>query len=104
MALFTNPRRKLARDRAQRMISGHTSLLAYWALRHAGVWAAMAGKEGVTPGAFAEQTNMAPEVLEALLGYLERQGLVVRQEEVYRLSPTGEALAEFEDGVLEHVW
>ena len=50
MALFANPKKKLARDTAHHWIGGHVSLLAYWALEHAGVFAAMQTPEVVKEG------------------------------------------------------
>lgn len=105
MSLFTNGRRKLARETAHRLIAGHTALLAFWALKHAGVLEAIAKHpDGLEPKVHAAATNMSPETLTALLEYLARQEFMIRHEGHYRLTPVAEALLEQDDGVLEHLY
>lgn len=94
--------RNLARETAQRLLTGHTALLAYWALRHAGVLDEMRrSPEGLDPGAHARRTSMAPDVLAALVKYLAHAGLVAVAGNRATLTPAGRALYEHEDGVLE---
>jgi 2-polyprenyl-3-methyl-5-hydroxy-6-metoxy-1,4-benzoquinol methylase len=94
--------RKSAQQTAQRLLSGHVTLIAWWALRHAGVFEAMAKQEGgLDPLVHATRTNMAPEVLRALLDYLASSGLATFKGEQVSLTAEGKALLEHEDGVLE---
>jgi hypothetical protein len=104
MAMFSRSK-TVAQETAHKLVSGHMSLLAYWALRHAGVIGAMLaeGKGGVDVGAFAARTNMSPEVLFSLLEYLASTGLATVTEGRATLSAMGRALREHEDGVLEMV-
>jgi SAM-dependent methyltransferase len=102
--LFTNPKKKLAREVAQRLISGHTTLVAFWALKHAGVFDAIKQTdEGLEPIAFANATNMSEDTLQALLTYLQTQGLIEFKKDRAFTTPTSDALLEYDDGVLEHL-
>jgi len=112
--MFSNSRKKQAHQTAQRLLTGHTSLLAFWALKHAQVLAAMQQPDagnglGIDPQALALAKNMSPEILAALCQYLAQQEILVRVSGVkgggdrYKLSEVGNALLEFEDGTLEHL-
>jgi SAM-dependent methyltransferase len=104
MSLFSNPKKKLAHDVAQKLISGHTTLVSYWALKHAGVLDAMKkSPEGLEPVAFAQQTNMSEDTLQAILAYLQTQGLVEFKSDRAFRTQNCDALMEFDDGVLEHM-
>jgi len=96
-----------SRDVAQRLISGHVALMAYWALKHAGVLEAMLRDEtaavGLEPQAFAESAKLSPAVLEALLRYMAQAGLVLSRDGRAFLTAEGRALVEQENGVLELV-
>jgi len=90
------------------MISGHFTLVTWWALKHAGVFDAMLkleaeSGEGLHPLVHAARTNMAPEVLDALLDYLASAGFVESKDGMARLTADAKALIEHEDGVLELV-
>jgi SAM-dependent methyltransferase len=105
--VFTTPR-KAAQQTAQRLISGHVTLIAWWTLRHAGVFDAILkheaesdGSEGLNPLVFATRTNMAPDVLAALVDYLAAAGLLTLKNDQVRLTHEGRALHDAEDGVLE---
>ena len=101
MAIFSRSK-TAGRETAQRLIAGHTTLTAYWALRHAGVLNAMlAAPEGIDPARHAASANMSAEVLSALLAYLAKNELVEFKGERARLTAAGRALRENEDGVLE---
>ena len=50
--------------------------------------------EGLVPLVYATKTNMAPDVLEALLDYLAAAGLVSVKKDGARLSDEGHALLE----------
>lgn len=78
--VFTTSR-KTAQQTAQRLIAGHFTLIAWWTLRHAGVFDAVlkqeqADGEGLNPLVFATRTNMAPDVLQAFIDYLTTAGLL----------------------------
>jgi predicted transcriptional regulator len=105
--MFSNSR-KLAQHTAQRLIAGHTTLLVWWALKHAGVFDGMqklaadsAGSEGLDPLVYATRANMAPDVLKALLDYLATTGLLTYTNQQAALTPEGAALLEHEDSLLE---
>jgi hypothetical protein len=103
--VFTTPR-KAAQQTAQRLISGHVTLIAWWTLRHAGVFDAILKQEGedgegLNPLVFATRTNMAHEVLAALIEYLASAGLLALKGDQVRLTAEGRALLDSEDGVLE---
>jgi predicted transcriptional regulator len=98
--------RKQAQQIAQQFLAGHCSLIAWWTLRHAGVLEAMLKletekKEGLDPLVHAARTNMAADVLAALLEYLAASELVVFKKDGVHLTADGRALLEHEDGVLE---
>lgn len=123
MALFSNSRKRLAQQTAQRLLAGHTTLTVFWALKHAGVLAAMLpssdpllpggtvaaaggrakGGIGIEPHDFAAAKAMAPDILAALCEYLAQQELLLRDGSHYELSELGLALLEHDDGVLEHL-
>ncbi len=103
--MFSTPR-KIAQQTAQQLIAGHFALVAWWTLRHAGVFDAIAKqeaetREGLNVLVFATRTNMAPEVLSALLNYLAKAGLVTLKDGHALLTAEGKGLLEHEDGVLE---
>jgi predicted transcriptional regulator/SAM-dependent methyltransferase len=103
--VFTTSR-KAAQQTARRLISGHVSLIAWWTLRHAGVFDAILKQEaedgeGLNPLVFATRTNMSYEVLAAMIDYLVSAGLMTLKGDQVRLTPEGRALLEGEDGVLE---
>jgi SAM-dependent methyltransferase len=109
--VFANSK-KLAQQTAQRVVAGHFTLTAWWALKHAGVFDAMLKLEAekkdgegdaLVPLVHAARTSMAPEVLKALLEYLASAGLVNFNGDQARLTPEGKALLEHEDPVLELV-
>ena len=93
----------------QRLISGHYTLLVWWAVRHAGVFDAMfkleeEEGEGMDVLVFATRTNMSAEVLGALLNYLSGSGLVeTKADGRVHLTNEARAMLEHEDGVLEMV-
>jgi len=103
--------KKLAQQTAKQLIAGHFTLIAWWTLRHAGVFDAMlklesekkGGGEGMVPLVHAARANMAPEVLEALVDYLVNSGMLVRKGEQVRLTPEAKSLLKHEDPVLELV-
>ncbi len=105
--MFSNAR-KVAQQTARQLISGHYALIAWWALKHAGVLDALVEMEektggGVIPLVHATMANMSPEILGALLEYLASVDLVVMKEGQAFLSAQGKGLLEYEDGVLELV-
>ena len=105
--MFT-PSKKQAEQTAQKLLAGHCGLIAWWALRHAGVFDAMVKfktekNEGLNPAVHAARTNMAPDVLEALLQYLASTGLIVFKKEEAHFTPEGQALFDHEDGFLQLV-
>lgn len=102
MSLFGSPKRKQAEQTAERLISGHLTLHAIWALSHAKVFEAMRQKP-VMPLTYALQTKLSVEVLTALLEYLRQRGILSRSKEGFSLTPEGEALLDFELGPLEFV-
>jgi hypothetical protein len=97
--------RKQAQLTARSLLAGHCALIAWWTLRRAGVLDAMAQLEekhlGLDPQTHAARTNMAPDVLEALLEYLSHAGLVVLKKNGLHLTADALALREHEDGILE---
>lgn len=98
--------RKSSQQTAHRLISGHVTLIAWWALRHAGVFDAILKHEadtgeGLNPLVFATRTNMAHDVLGALIDYLVAADLLSLRNDQVRLTPDGRALLDAEDGVLE---
>ncbi|MCL2646492.1 MAG: hypothetical protein FWD61_05730 [Phycisphaerales bacterium] len=100
--------KKLAQQTAHRLIAGHFTLTAWWTLRHAGVFEAMLQlesekKEGMVPLVHAARTNMASDVLEALVNYLVTIGMLTRKGEQVRLTPEAKSLLKYEDPVLELV-
>lgn len=99
--------RKQAQQLAQQFLSGHCTLIAWWTLRHAGVFEAIlqfqAAGEGLDPLVFATRTSMSPDVLRALLDYLSTVGLVQFKKDGVRLTSDGKALLEHEDAVLEMI-
>jgi len=100
--------RKQAQQRAREFLSGHCTLVAWWTLRHAGVFEAMLKSqsekgEGLDPLVYATRTSMAPEILQALLDYLATGGLVGMKKDGAHLTSDGRALLEHEDAVLELV-
>lgn len=102
--MFSSAKSK-TREAAQRLISGHVALLAYWALKHAGVLDAMtrdpAAATGLDVREFAREARLSPEVLEALLAYLASADLVALRDGRALLTLEGRALLEHENGVLE---
>jgi SAM-dependent methyltransferase len=95
----------MAQQTAKHLISGHFALTAWWSLRHAGIIDAIQkheaeAAEGLNPFVHAIRTSMAPDVLQALIGYLQQAGLVVVRNDLVSLTPEGKALYEQEDGVL----
>jgi hypothetical protein len=105
--MFSNSK-KLAQQTAQRLIAGHFTLTTWWALRHAGVFDAMLKlesekNEGLVPLVHAARTNMAPEVLQALVDYLVNTAMLTRRAEQVFLTPEAKSLLEHEDPVLELV-
>lgn len=104
MALFVSAKKKLAREWAQRLLGGHTTLVVYWALKHAGVLDVMQQqKDGLNPAEFAKKAGIPAETLQALLTYLAGQGLVTIKKDRFFLDLAGAALLEYGDGVLEHL-
>ncbi len=103
--MFSSPK-KPGRDIAQRLVSGHVALQAYWALKHAGVLDVMleeeVAAEGLDPRAYADRTRLAPEILDALINYAARAGLLSIKDGRAFLTADGRALME-ENGVLEMV-
>ena len=98
--------RKQAQQIARQFLTGHCGLVAWWTLRHAGVLEAIAaaqaeGGKGFDPAAHAGRTNMSQEILVALLDYLSQAGLVAFKKEGVVMTTDGQALFEYEDGVLE---
>jgi SAM-dependent methyltransferase len=102
--MFSLPR-KQAQQIAHNFLAGHCGLVAWWTLRHAGVLDAIVTMEekgeGLDPLVFATRTNMALDVLEALLEYLSSAGLIVLKKDGLHLTAEGRALLEHEDGILE---
>ncbi len=104
--MFSNSH-KLAQQTAQRLISGHTTLIMWWALKHAGVFDAMLkiaeeGKEeGLDPLVYATRANMSPDVLKSMLDYLSTTGLIIFRNKQASFTAAGAALLEHEDGLLE---
>jgi len=97
-----NTAKKTARDEAQRLISGHTTLVVYWALKQAGVLDAMANSpDGIAPAPHAAATNMAEDVLVALIDYAARQNLVILKDGRALLTPNARALMTHEQGTLD---
>jgi hypothetical protein len=104
---FANTK-KSAQQTAQHMIAGHFTLIAWWTLKHAGVFDAMLkletdSNEGLHPLVHAARTNMAPDILDALLDYLASTNLVTLKDGYAHLTPDAKALLDHEDGVLELV-
>jgi SAM-dependent methyltransferase len=81
-------------------------MIAWSTLRQAGVLTAILKMEteedhGLDPKVHAVRTNMAPDVLAALLEYLSGAGLVAVADGKVRLTPEGRGLLDYEDGVLQ---
>jgi SAM-dependent methyltransferase/predicted transcriptional regulator len=98
--------RKQSQDLAHRLLAGHCTLIAWWTLRHAGIFEAILkqeaeNSEGLNPRLHATRTNMEPHTLKALLDYLAVAGLVTFKDDNVRLTSDGKALLEHEDTVLE---
>jgi hypothetical protein len=98
--------RKQSQDLAHRLLSGHCTLIAWWTLRHAGVFEAILkleseSGEGLNPRLHATRANMEPHTLKALLDYLACAGLIAYKDDAVRLTSDGNALLEQEDAVLE---
>ncbi len=98
--------KKQAQQTAHQLLAGHCGLMAWWALRHAGVFAAMIKyktehNQGLQPLLHATRTNMAPDVLDALLQYLASANLIVFKKDGVHFTSEGQALYDHEDGVLE---
>ena len=85
--------RKTAQQTAQRLISGHFALIAWWALKHAGVFQAILNMEetgqGLDPLVHATCANMSPDVLGALIDYLATTGLIALKDKQARLTTEG---------------
>ncbi len=104
MTLFTSAKKKLAREMAHKLASGHITLLAYWTLKHAGVLDAIhKQQEGLDPVAYARQSSLSEDTLLAALHYLAQQDFVIFQKDRVFLTPACLALLEHGDGVLEHL-
>ena len=104
VTMFVGPKKRQARELAQKLISGHVALAAFWALRNAGVLEAIRKqKEGLDPIAFARRANLSADTLEAALTYLTQQGLLTKQKDRVFLTPACSALLEHADGELEMV-
>jgi AcrR family transcriptional regulator len=102
------PAKKQAQQTARQLLAGHCTLIAWWALRHAGVFDAMVKfkterNESLQPLLHATRTNMAPDVLDALLQYLATANLVLVKKDGVQFTPEGQALYDNEDGILELV-
>jgi SAM-dependent methyltransferase len=100
--------RKQAQQLARQFLAGHCTLIAWWTLRHAGVFEAMLKNQhehgrGLDPLDHASRTNMAPEVLTALLDYLAAAGLVAFKKDGIHFTSDGKALFDHEDAMLELV-
>jgi hypothetical protein len=100
-----SPGKKQAQQITHNLLSGHCALIAWWALRHAGVFDAMLKlkaeeKTGLNPLVFATRTNMSAEVLEALLQYLASANLITFKKDGVHFTPEGQALFDHEDGTL----
>jgi SAM-dependent methyltransferase len=98
--------RKQAQELARQYLSGHCTLIAWWTLRHAGIFEAIVKSqsengEGLDPLVHATRTSMSPDVLRALLDYLASVGLITMKKDGAHLSSEGRALLEHEDAVLE---
>ncbi|HUO08236.1 MAG TPA: hypothetical protein VM008_08060 [Phycisphaerae bacterium] len=101
---------KLAQQTAQRLISGHLTLIAWWALKNAGLFDAILKVEADNPGdkglellVHATRASMAPDVLYALVNYLQSANLLSVTGDRATLTPEGRALLQHEDGLLELV-
>src|ERR1700743_2274403 len=102
--------KKLAQQTAQHLISGHLTLSAWWTLKNAGLFDAILKIEAEHPEdkglellVHATRTSMAPDVLYALVNYLQSAGLLVVTGDRAMLTPEGKALLQHEDGLLELV-
>jgi SAM-dependent methyltransferase len=100
--------RKQAQQLARQYLAGHCTLIAWWTLRHAGIFDAMLKAqtekhEGLDPLVYATRANMSPDVLGALLDYLATAGLVVFKKDGLHFTSDGKALYEHEDSMLEIV-
>ena len=100
--------RKQAQQLARQYLAGHCTLIAWWTLRHAGVFDAMLKaqedkREGLDPLVYATRTNMSQEVLGALLDYLVAAGLIVFKKDGLHFTSDGKALYDHEDAMLEIV-
>ncbi len=102
--------KKQAQQTAQRLVSGHLTLIAWWTLKNAGLFDAILKVEKETPGdpglellVHALRKSMAPDVLYALVEYLEAGGLLEVKGDRALLTPEGRALLEHEDSLLEMV-
>jgi len=104
VALFDGPKKTLAHEVTQKLAAGHLTLLAFWALKHAGVLSAIEQQdEGLDPVAFARQVNISEPTLQALVAYLVQQDLLrVKKDRVF-LTPACAAVLQYDDGVLEHL-
>ncbi|MGN6369743.1 MAG: hypothetical protein ACTHN5_15905 [Phycisphaerae bacterium] len=102
--------KKQAQQTAQRLVSGHLTLIAWWTLKNAGLLDAILKVEQETPPdeglellVHALRKSMAPDVLYALVEYLETGGLLEVKGDRAFLTPEGRALLEHEDSLLEMV-